>query len=138
MLSVQACWLQYAGNVLVYGKASACDGDWFGGVNADNAADFLDALLSSKVRKPSGGSRLKGINHGTPETQRMAYGVVLATQGQHLSGLQLCTSTLGSGCMLPCQVSCLSLSEVGLPFWCCRFPGAPTRSCGGCGAGGWG
>ena len=25
--------MQYAGNVLVYGAMSPCDGDWFGGVN---------------------------------------------------------------------------------------------------------
>ena len=30
--------MQYAGNVLVYGAMSPCDGDWFGGVNDSNAA----------------------------------------------------------------------------------------------------
>ncbi|GAB4814304.1 hypothetical protein N2152v2_001350 [Parachlorella kessleri] len=40
---------QYAGNVLVYGGASPCNGDWFGGVNADNAEEFLQALLETKV-----------------------------------------------------------------------------------------
>lgn len=38
----------YAGNVLVYG--GACSGDWFGGVNANNAADFLASVLGAKVR----------------------------------------------------------------------------------------
>lgn len=41
--------LQYAGNVLVYGGRHPCDGDWFGGVSAANAAAFLDALLSVEV-----------------------------------------------------------------------------------------
>lgn len=38
----------HAGNVLVYG--GACNGDWFGGVNANNAADFLASVLGAKVR----------------------------------------------------------------------------------------
>ena len=41
--------LQYAGNVLVYGPASPCDGDWYGGVTADGAEAFLDALLAADV-----------------------------------------------------------------------------------------
>ena len=41
--------LQYAGNVLVYGPASPCDGDWYGGVTADSAEAFLDALMAADV-----------------------------------------------------------------------------------------
>ena len=41
--------LQYAGNVLVYGPASPCDGDWYGGVTADGAEAFLDALMAANV-----------------------------------------------------------------------------------------
>ena len=41
--------LQYAGNVLVYGPASPCDGDWYGGVTADGAEAFLDALMAADV-----------------------------------------------------------------------------------------
>lgn len=36
--------LQYAGNVVVYSAISPCNGDWFGGINPDNAAAFLDAV----------------------------------------------------------------------------------------------
>lgn len=43
------CVLQYAGNVLVYGPASPCDGDWYGGVTADGAEAFLDALMAADV-----------------------------------------------------------------------------------------
>lgn len=41
--------LQYAGNVLVYGPASPCDGDWYGGVTVDSAGAFLDALIGADV-----------------------------------------------------------------------------------------
>lgn len=41
--------MQYAGNVLVYGAVSPCDGDWFGGVNKCNAASFLDAVINAEV-----------------------------------------------------------------------------------------
>ena len=41
--------MQYAGNVLVYGAVSPCDGDWFGGVNKSNAANFLDAVINAEV-----------------------------------------------------------------------------------------
>ncbi|CAK0734722.1 hypothetical protein CVIRNUC_000472 [Coccomyxa viridis] len=40
---------KYAGNVLVYGPASPCDGDWYGGVTADCAEAFLDALMAADV-----------------------------------------------------------------------------------------
>lgn len=43
---------KYAGNVLVYNKGQSTDGDWFGGLNAQNAGPFLEALLAS--RAPSG------------------------------------------------------------------------------------
>jgi hypothetical protein len=61
-----SCWLQYAGNVLVYGASSACNGDWFGGVNADNVEEFLEALLAAKVRFAAGhrcGSAMRGGRH---------------------------------------------------------------------------
>ena len=45
--------VQYAGNVLVYGAVSPCDGDWFGGVNKFNAAEFLDAVINAEVCGPS-------------------------------------------------------------------------------------
>ena len=41
--------LQYAGNVLVYGAMSPCDGDWFGGVNSRNAAEFLNGVINAEV-----------------------------------------------------------------------------------------
>ncbi len=41
--------MQYAGNVLVYGAMSPCDGDWFGGVNNSNAAEFLSGVLDAEV-----------------------------------------------------------------------------------------
>ena len=41
--------LQYAGNVLVFGAMHPCDGDWFGGVNAGNAKEFLEALRTAEV-----------------------------------------------------------------------------------------
>ena len=40
---------QYAGNVLVYGAMSPCDGDWFGGVNSASAEEFLHAVVSAEV-----------------------------------------------------------------------------------------
>lgn len=48
---IRACLLclQYAGNVLVYGAMHPSDGDWFGGLNADNAEQFLDALVNIEV-----------------------------------------------------------------------------------------
>ena len=47
-----ACALQYAGNVLVYGSISTCDGDWYGGVDKGNAEAFLDALVGTEVSLP--------------------------------------------------------------------------------------
>ena len=41
--------LQYAGNVLVYGPVSPCDGDWYGGVTAEAAEGFLDALTGAEI-----------------------------------------------------------------------------------------
>lgn len=41
--------LQYAGNVLVYGPVSPCDGDWYGGVTAEAAEGFLDALTGADI-----------------------------------------------------------------------------------------
>lgn len=41
--------VQYAGNVLVYGAMSPCDGDWFGGVNDSNAAAFLNGVINAEV-----------------------------------------------------------------------------------------
>ncbi len=45
--------MQYAGNVLVYGAMSPCDGDWFGGVNDSNAAEFLSGVLDAEVCRMS-------------------------------------------------------------------------------------
>jgi hypothetical protein len=39
----------YAGNVLVFSRVQLYHGDWFGGINPGNAAQFLDALLACKV-----------------------------------------------------------------------------------------
>lgn len=49
--------MQYAGNVLVYGGGLAASGDWFGGLNAGNAASFLSALLACKADKGAAGDR---------------------------------------------------------------------------------
>ncbi|KAK9846037.1 hypothetical protein WJX84_004822 [Apatococcus fuscideae] len=40
---------KYAGNVVVYGQMSPCDGDWFGGVTVANAAQFLSSLVEMEV-----------------------------------------------------------------------------------------
>ncbi|CAL5225505.1 g8334 [Coccomyxa viridis] len=40
---------KYAGNVLVYGGVSPCDGDWYGGVTAEAAEGFLDALTHADI-----------------------------------------------------------------------------------------
>ena len=40
---------QYAGNVLVYGGISPNEGDWFGGVTADDAEQLLTALTEIEV-----------------------------------------------------------------------------------------
>lgn len=40
---------KYAGNVLVYGGMHPSDGDWFGGLHAEHAEVFLDALLGIEV-----------------------------------------------------------------------------------------
>jgi hypothetical protein len=40
---------KYAGNVVCYGAAHPCDGDWFGGLTAEHAEAFLDALLNVEV-----------------------------------------------------------------------------------------
>jgi len=45
---LNAC-VQYAGNVLVFGAIHPCDGDWFGGLSADNAAEFLEGLVNVEV-----------------------------------------------------------------------------------------
>lgn len=49
MLLAESAVLQFAGNVLVYGALSPSDGDWFGGIHADNADHFLEALLNLDV-----------------------------------------------------------------------------------------
>ncbi len=41
--------LQYAGNVIVCGQLSPCDGDWFGGVTEQNASKFLERLVKMEV-----------------------------------------------------------------------------------------
>jgi len=40
---------KYAGNVIVYCSSHPCDGDWYGGINLQNASEFLDALLSIDI-----------------------------------------------------------------------------------------
>lgn len=52
--------LQYAGNVIVFGHMSPCDGDWFGGVNEGNAANFLKSLVEMEVQMLSTNSCLSG------------------------------------------------------------------------------
>ena len=42
--------VQYAGNVLVMGAITPCDGDWYGGLRADDAESFLTALTGVEVR----------------------------------------------------------------------------------------
>ncbi|KAL0055623.1 hypothetical protein WJX82_002523 [Trebouxia sp. C0006] len=53
---------KYAGNVLVYGAMSPCDGDWFGGVNNSNAAEFLSGVLDAEVGS-EGGAEEPGLRH---------------------------------------------------------------------------
>lgn len=55
--------VQYAGNVLVYGAMSPCDGDWFGGVNKQNAVDFLNAIINAEVRNTVADRRLAQLVH---------------------------------------------------------------------------
>ncbi|KAK9868693.1 hypothetical protein WJX84_000418 [Apatococcus fuscideae] len=57
---------KYAGNVVVYGQLSPCDGDWFGGVNPENAADFLRNLVEMEVGSdgPLGNSFLMPLWRG--------------------------------------------------------------------------
>jgi len=45
---------QYAGNVCVYGPASPCDGDWYGGLRGADAAAFLAALLDARIDSAGG------------------------------------------------------------------------------------
>ena len=40
---------KYAGNVLVYGRMHPSDGDWYGGLHAEHAESFLDALLGVEI-----------------------------------------------------------------------------------------
>ena len=40
---------KYAGNVLVYGASHPADGDWFGSLHAENAAEFVDAVVGMVV-----------------------------------------------------------------------------------------
>ena len=40
---------KYAGNVLCYGAVHPCDGDWFGGLDASRADEFVDALIMIEV-----------------------------------------------------------------------------------------
>lgn len=53
---------KYAGNVLVYGAMSPCDGDWFGGVNDSNAAEFLSGVLDAEVGS-EGGAEESALRH---------------------------------------------------------------------------
>ncbi len=46
--------MQYAGNVVVYSAVSPCDGDWFGGINPDNAEEFLDAMADVQFGSSGG------------------------------------------------------------------------------------
>lgn len=39
-----------AGNVIAWGAGWPVDGDWFGGVHADNAGEWLDAVLAATTR----------------------------------------------------------------------------------------
>jgi hypothetical protein len=41
--------VQYAGNLIVYGAWHPADGDWFGGLNASNAEEFLEAFASMEA-----------------------------------------------------------------------------------------
>ena len=46
--------MQYAGNVLVYSAISPCNGDWFGGINPENAEAFLDAVADVEFGSSGG------------------------------------------------------------------------------------
>ena len=41
---------QYAGNVIVHGPLSPYDGEWYGGLKADDAEQFIQELLMLPVR----------------------------------------------------------------------------------------
>lgn len=45
---------KYAGNVLVYGAISPNEGDWFGGVSADDAEELLTALTEIEIGSEGG------------------------------------------------------------------------------------
>lgn len=62
-IDVRTICVQYAGNVLVYGAMSPCDGDWFGGVNKQNAADFLNAIIDAEVSNTVADRSLAQIVH---------------------------------------------------------------------------
>ncbi|KAK9824525.1 hypothetical protein WJX72_011092 [[Myrmecia] bisecta] len=45
---------KFAGNVLVFGPVSPCDGDWFGGISADNAEQVFEALTTMQIGTEGG------------------------------------------------------------------------------------
>ena len=71
--------LQYAGNVLVYGAISPCDGDWFGAVHDSNAEDFLDAVLNVEVCTAS-------MTHHMHNTYYLQYNIQVFHSIKHLHG----------------------------------------------------
>lgn len=66
---------KYAGNVVVYGAMHPCDGDWFGGLHAGNADEFLTALCGVEVRActPSLDSLAFLILRCAPATDQLAF-----------------------------------------------------------------
>ena len=42
---------QYAGNVIVHGALSVCDGEWYGGLRASDAKQFLHEILTLSVSR---------------------------------------------------------------------------------------
>jgi hypothetical protein len=40
---------KYAGNVVLYGGSHPSDGDWYGGLHAEHAAVFLDAIVKMEI-----------------------------------------------------------------------------------------
>lgn len=45
-----------AGNVVAYGAGHPCDGDWFGGLHAGGAVEFLQGLRAMEVGAAVGGN----------------------------------------------------------------------------------
>lgn len=70
---------KYAGNVIVYCARHPSDGDWYGGLQAEHASDFIDALITMELGFDGGAEddRLRKFWRGrmglTKEEQREVF-----------------------------------------------------------------